>query len=117
MYHFRPPGAPEPSASSSPGAAGAFPRPKMSASGLQRVAMETGAVMTLRRWDATSRPNGKSLVVFELAALFSVDLLDEVLREAGISTDKLQASDEDTDWDRAKRKVAAVIYKTGLYLS
>jgi len=53
--------------------------------GLQRVAWEHGAEVTVRWWDAMNRPNGKSLVVFGLSnVLCPRDCLDEVLKEAGV---------------------------------
>jgi len=55
------------------------------ASGLQKVAWEHGAEMTIRWWDAMNRPNGKSLVVFGISQeLCTTNVLDEVLREAGL---------------------------------
>jgi len=55
------------------------------AGGLQKVAAAHGAVVTVRWWDAMSRPNGKSLVVFELSSvLCPYDVLDEMLKEAGV---------------------------------
>mmetsp|Transcript_55360 Transcript_55360/g.177564 ORF Transcript_55360/g.177564 Transcript_55360/m.177564 type:complete len:863 (+) Transcript_55360:57-2645(+) len=55
------------------------------APGLQKVAWEYGAEVTVRWWDAMNRPNGKSLVVFGLShVLCPWDCLDEVLKEAGL---------------------------------
>jgi len=53
--------------------------------GLQEVLWDHGAEMTIRWWNALNRPNGKSLVVFGLSnELCPYDILDEVLREAGL---------------------------------
>ena len=39
----------------------------------------------MRWWNALDRPNGKSLVVFGLShVLYPCDVLDEVLKEAGV---------------------------------
>mmetsp|Transcript_25341 Transcript_25341/g.58901 ORF Transcript_25341/g.58901 Transcript_25341/m.58901 type:complete len:866 (+) Transcript_25341:37-2634(+) len=54
--------------------------------GLQNIIKEDhGVQVTLRWWDAMSRPNGKSLVVFGLSdVLCPYDVLDELLKEAGV---------------------------------
>jgi len=53
--------------------------------GLQATAWRHGAEVTVKWWDALNRPNGKSLVVFGLSdVLCPCDVLDEVLKEAGV---------------------------------
>jgi phosphoserine phosphatase SerB len=60
-----------------------------------------GAQVTLRWWDAMHRPHGKSLVVFDLShVLCPYDLLDELLKEAGIDPSTAQ-----TPAGHTKRKV------------
>uniref|UniRef100_A0A7S4RSM4 phosphoserine phosphatase n=1 Tax=Alexandrium monilatum TaxID=311494 RepID=A0A7S4RSM4_9DINO len=72
---------------------------------MQRVAEEHDAVVTLRSWDATSRPSGKSLVVFELSrVLCPDDLLDELLKEAGAEPPEPEKGEG--IWQRERRKVA-----------
>lgn len=57
--------------------------------GLCEVAAEHCAILAARWWDAMSRPNGKSLVVFELTnVLCPYDVLDELLKEAGVDPAK-----------------------------
>lgn len=52
--------------------------------GLQKVAWDNNAEISLRWWNAMNRPNGKSLVVFGLSdVLCPYDVLDQVLIEAG----------------------------------
>ena len=56
--------------------------------GLQKVCWSHGAEVTARWWDAMNRPNGKSLVVFGLShVLCQEDVMDLVLREAGLPTE------------------------------
>jgi len=63
-----------------------------SSTGLQKVAWEHGAEMTIRWWDAMNRPNGKSLVVFGLSnELCTCRVLDEVLKEAGLDPGSVPA--------------------------
>lgn len=55
-----------------------------SLAGLQKVAWDHGAEMTIRWWDAMNRPNSKSLVVFGIShELCRCRVLDEILKEAG----------------------------------
>eukprot|EP00442_Polarella_glacialis_P016931 CAMPEP_0115155358 /NCGR_PEP_ID=MMETSP0227-20121206/67841_1 /TAXON_ID=89957 /ORGANISM="Polarella glacialis, Strain CCMP 1383" /LENGTH=871 /DNA_ID=CAMNT_0002566407 /DNA_START=68 /DNA_END=2683 /DNA_ORIENTATION=+ len=75
------------------------------ASGFQRVAREHDAVMTVSWYDGINRPTGKSLVVFELSnVLCPFDVLDEVLRQAGIDPDS--APRAEGDWQQGRNKVA-----------
>ncbi|CAK9093425.1 Phosphoserine phosphatase (PSP) (PSPase) (O-phosphoserine phosphohydrolase) [Durusdinium trenchii] len=62
--------------------------PAANIEGLQKVCWKHGAEVTSRWWDAMNRPNGKSLVVFGLShVLCKEDVMDLVLREAGLPTD------------------------------
>jgi|EP00927_Polykrikos_kofoidii_P073588 phosphoserine phosphatase len=55
---------------------------------LQDAAWKHGAEIAVRWWDAMTRPNGKSLVVFGLShVLCPYDVLDEVLLEACLNPD------------------------------
>lgn len=73
--------------------------------GLQKVAWDHGAEVTVRWWDAMNRPNGKSLVVFGLShVLYPCDVLDEVLREAGLDPGPEHTSE--TVWQQNRSKVA-----------
>jgi|EP00927_Polykrikos_kofoidii_P072452 phosphoserine phosphatase len=53
---------------------------------LQQTVWKHGAQVSLRWWDALTRPHGKSLVVFELSdVLCPYNVLDKVLLEAGLN--------------------------------
>jgi len=58
--------------------------------GLQQTAWKHGAEVTVKWWDSLNRPHGKSLVVFGLSeVLCPCDVLDEVLKEAGVEAGTL----------------------------
>jgi phosphoserine phosphatase SerB len=84
-------------------------KPRMSggtSEGVQKVAWDHGAEVTLRWWDAMNRPIGKSLVVFGLSdVLCTGSILDIVLREAGLdpSDDALKSG---SPWQVCQKKVA-----------
>jgi len=60
--------------------------------GLQSVVWAHGAEMSIRWWDAMNRPNGKSLIVFGLSEeLCTCNVLDEILKEAGVDPSKAPA--------------------------
>lgn len=64
-----------------------------SSSSLQEAAWRHGAEVTVRWYNALSRPIGKSLVVFGLShVLYPNDVMDEVLREAGEDPSTLSLS-------------------------
>jgi len=65
-----------------------------------------GAQVTLRWWDAMNRPHGKSLVVFGLShVLCPYDVLDELLKEAGVDPSEVRRpADDDGSWSQRKRK-------------
>ncbi|CAJ1400526.1 unnamed protein product [Effrenium voratum] len=68
--------------------------PEGKVEGLQKVGWEHGAEVTARWWDAMNRPNGKSLMVFGLShVLCPEDVLDLVLKEAGIDPSQVSVSD------------------------
>lgn len=72
--------------------------------GLQKVAWEHDFQVTVQWWDAMRRPNGKSLVVFGLShVLCPYDVLDEVLREAGL--DPTAAETGESGFELTKKKV------------
>lgn len=81
-----------------------IPRSKGETSkGLQKVARENGAEMTIRWWDAMNRPNGKSLVVFGLSEeLVTCRPLDEVLRESGLDPSAVDKEGKIADQNEAK---------------
>eukprot|EP00928_Gymnodinium_smaydae_P007523 TRINITY_DN1269_c0_g3_i1.p1 TRINITY_DN1269_c0_g3~~TRINITY_DN1269_c0_g3_i1.p1 ORF type:complete len:889 (+),score=246.64 TRINITY_DN1269_c0_g3_i1:53-2719(+) len=65
-----------------------------SSSGLQKVAWSHGAEAVIRWWNAMNRPIGKSLVVFGLSqVLCPTDVLDEVLKEAGVAQKAIDGKD------------------------
>lgn len=73
--------------------------------GLQKVAWDYGAEVTVRWWDAMNRPNGKSLVVFGLSnVLYPCDVLDQVLQEAGLDPGAAHLSE--AVWQHTRDKVA-----------
>jgi len=70
-----------------------------------------GAQVTVRWWDAMNRPHGKSLVVFGLSnVLCPYNVLDELLREAGVNPDDAQLGEasevaHSKEWGMRERKV------------
>jgi len=71
--------------------------------GMRQVARDHGAVMTARWWDSMHRPNGKSLIVFGLSnVLCPYDVLDEVLKEAGVNPGDVIQSDDVSEMNKNK---------------
>jgi len=66
-----------------------------------------GAQVTMRWWDAMSRPHGKSLVVFGLShVLCPYDVMDELLKEVGEDPKKVaKPVDADSTWTQRAGKV------------
>mmetsp|Transcript_48807 Transcript_48807/g.88219 ORF Transcript_48807/g.88219 Transcript_48807/m.88219 type:complete len:869 (+) Transcript_48807:128-2734(+) len=78
--------------------------PSEDRSGLQKVAWDHDFQVTVQWWDAMNRPNGKSLVVFGLShVLCPYDVLDEVLKEAGL--DPTAAETGEAGFELTKKKV------------
>jgi len=64
--------------------------------------------VTLRWWDAMNRPHGKSLVVFGLShVLCPYDVLNELLKEAGVDPSEVPSSETSAGgmWDQRAKKV------------
>jgi len=71
---------------------------------LQKLCWKHSAEVAVREWDAMNRPNGKSLVVFGLSdVLCPYDVLDELLKEAGVDP----ALAETSEYRTPEAKVAA----------
>ncbi|CAK0873358.1 unnamed protein product [Prorocentrum cordatum] len=87
-------------------------------SGLQRVAWDHGAEVTARWWDAMNRPNGKSLVVFGFShVLCPYDVLDELLRIAGVDVEEALAGAPGEPAGLNQRKVSLLQGKPAELLS
>lgn len=73
--------------------------------GLQSVAWAHDLQCTVQWWDAMNRPNGKSLVVFGMShVLCPYDVLDEVLKEAGLNP--AAAEKGESAFEHTKNKVS-----------
>ncbi|CAK0852225.1 unnamed protein product [Prorocentrum cordatum] len=78
--------------------------------GLQRVAWGHRAEVTIRWWDAMNRPTGKSLVVFGLShVLCPYDVLDELLRAAGIDVEKASSITSRMPVESANQKKVSML--------
>lgn len=89
--------------------------PKEGSKGLQKVAWDHGAEVSMRWWNAMNRPNGKSLVVFGISEeLCPQKVMEEVLKEAGVDLSLVPADKNKADGQWAnllKGKSADVIDK------
>mmetsp|Transcript_55685 Transcript_55685/g.120313 ORF Transcript_55685/g.120313 Transcript_55685/m.120313 type:complete len:922 (-) Transcript_55685:284-3049(-) len=79
---------------------------------LQEVCWAQGAEVSVREWDNMNYPNGKSLVVFGLSdVLLPYDVLDEMLKEAGVDPEKIEGAQAKSPAKVAAAKVKALTGK------
>lgn len=85
---------------------------------LQEMCWRHQSEVTVREWEGLDRPNGKSLVLFGLSeVLCPYDVLDMVLREAGVDPSSVACSEPSNPGSIAKAKVQALAGKDASCLS